>query len=152
MGWLCTTVLGAKRAEVTKSLRQKSRVLVAVLAVVCLAPSARATPERELIMSCTYGVLAGTLVGAASLAFVDQPGENLQHVARGASIGLYVGIGLGYYTAFVLPKQLQREEEKILNEESGEPQSSWKPRFFIFPLASRDGVEGVGGFLQVSPF
>ena len=51
--------------------------------------------SREFIMSCTYGVLAGTLVGAAMLAFTDQPGENLGKVARGASIGLYTGIILG---------------------------------------------------------
>ncbi|MEO0337029.1 MAG: hypothetical protein AAF202_11570 [Pseudomonadota bacterium] len=51
-------------------------------------------------MSCTYGVLAGTLVGAATLAFEDQPGDNLNKVARGASIGLYTGILLGLYVVY----------------------------------------------------
>lgn len=60
-------------------------------------------PQREFLMSCTYGVLAGTLIGAASLAFVDRPSENLDHVARGASIGLYVGILLGAYVVYVVP-------------------------------------------------
>jgi len=86
------------------------RIHFLALSVLLLsATSAHATPEREFIMSCTYGVLAGTLVGAASLAFVDKPGDNLQHVARGASIGLYMGIGLGFYTAYILPKQIQKE-------------------------------------------
>jgi hypothetical protein len=58
---------------------------------------------REFIASCTYGVLAGTLVGAASLAFVSKPSENLNRVARGASIGLYTGILLGLYVVYVVP-------------------------------------------------
>lgn len=61
------------------------------------------TATREFIMSCTYGVLAGTLVGAASLAFVSKPSENLNRVARGASIGLYAGILLGLYVVYVVP-------------------------------------------------
>lgn len=74
--------------------------------------------EKEFIMSCTYGVLAGTLVGAASLAFVDKPGDNLRRVARGASLGLYAGIALGYYTVYYLPQQLQRQEEDRLNPDN----------------------------------
>src|SRR6185437_13906171 len=58
---------------------------------------------REFISSCTYGVLAGTLVGLASLAFTKDPGHNLSHVARGASIGLYAGILLGLYVVYVVP-------------------------------------------------
>ncbi len=62
-----------------------------------------ADPQKEFIMSCTYGVLAGTLIGAASLAFVDRPSENLNKVARGASIGLYAGILLGAYVVYIVP-------------------------------------------------
>ncbi len=54
-------------------------------------------------MSCSYGVLAGTLVGAATLAFADQPGESLNKIARGASIGLYAGILLGFYVVYGVP-------------------------------------------------
>jgi hypothetical protein len=57
-------------------------------------------PAKEFIMSCTYGVLAGTLVGTAILAFEDQPGDNLNKVARGASIGFYAGILLGLYVVY----------------------------------------------------
>ena len=75
-------------------------------------------PEKEFIMSCTYGVLAGTLVGAASLAFTDKPGDNLQRVARGASLGLYAGIALGYYTVYYLPKKFEQQEEERLNPDN----------------------------------
>jgi hypothetical protein len=113
-------------------------------------PKVHASPEKEFIMSCTYGVLAGTLVGAASLAFVDRPSENLQRVARGASLGLYMGIGLGYYTAYVLPKQLEKQEDKILEGESTDDPYQSKTDYFIFPLvADNNQVDGVGGFFQI---
>jgi hypothetical protein len=58
---------------------------------------------REFVMACTYGVMAGTLVGAASLAFTSKPSDNLNRVARGASIGLYAGIALGLYVVYIVP-------------------------------------------------
>lgn len=60
-------------------------------------------PTREFVMSCTYGVLAGTLVGTASLAFTSKPSDSLNRVARGASLGLYTGILLGLYVVYVVP-------------------------------------------------
>jgi hypothetical protein len=60
-------------------------------------------PTREFVMSCTYGVMAGTLVGAASLAFTKKPSKNMSRVARGASLGLYTGILLGLYVVYVVP-------------------------------------------------
>jgi hypothetical protein len=66
---------------------------------------------REFVMSCTYGVLAGTLVGAASLAFTKKPGENLNRVARGASLGLYTGILLGFYVIYVVPGMEKESDE-----------------------------------------
>jgi len=106
-----------------------------------------ASPEREFIMSCTYGVLAGTLVGAASLAFTSQPGQNLQNVARGASLGLYAGIALGLYTVYILPKQLEKEDENKLNEKTEE--HGFVPHMMLFPLVAEknNGATdaGVGG-------
>lgn len=69
--------------------------------------SAQNPPQDDsahlFLTSCTYGVLAGTLVGAASLAFTSNPGQSLQDVARGASLGLYAGILLGLYVIYVVP-------------------------------------------------
>lgn len=133
-----------------KTMRSVGRILFLVSVVLgFVGPRAHATPEKEFVMSCTYGVLAGTLVGAASLAFVDNPGDNLQTVARGASLGLYMGIGLGYYTAYILPKQLEKQEDKILEGESDE---SSMPSFMVFPIASEKGIDGVGGFIQFARF
>ena len=94
---------------------------------------------KEFLTSCTYGVLAGSLVGAASLAFTDQPGQNLQRVARGASLGLYSGILLGLYVVYIIPGN----EEDLLNE--GLPPSEeevWLPKS-VYPLITSRGVEGV---------
>ena len=66
---------------------------------------------REFILSCSYGVLAGTLVGAATLAFSDKPGDNLNKVARGASIGLYAGILLGAYVVYGVPGGASDEDD-----------------------------------------
>lgn len=66
-----------------------------------------------MLTSITYGTLAGTLVGAASLAFTDNPGDNLQRVARGASLGLYTGILLGVYVAYMVsagPAEINYEQ------------------------------------------
>lgn len=63
-------------------------------------------------MSCTYGVLAGTLVGAATLAFTDKPSDNLNKVARGASLGLYTGILLGLYVVYIVPGMDDNPEDE----------------------------------------
>lgn len=99
------------------------------------APKAQANPEKEFIMSCTYGVLAGSLVGAASLAFEDNPGDNLQRIARGASLGLYFGIALGFYTVYVLPGKLE-EEEMQQRELIGADKNPVR----FFPIALEDGA------------
>lgn len=137
----------------TSCLSRYFRLFFSITFVLCVfSNKAAANAEREFILSCTYGVLAGTLVGAASLAFADKPGDNLQYVARGASIGLYIGVGLGYYTAYVLPKQLQKEEERLLDANTGEEGASYVPRFIFFPVASEKGVDGVGALWQIARF
>jgi hypothetical protein len=92
------------------------RFVAIFFALSLTGPSAHAADnaQREFIMSCTYGVLAGTLVGAASLAFVSKPGDNLQKVARGASLGLYTGILLGLYVVYVVPGMTPEEEEPVV--------------------------------------
>ncbi len=85
--------------------------IITLFFLILLMPQAFAQPQpppgqsstREFIASCTYGVLAGTLVGTASLAFTDRPGDNLNNIARGASLGLYTGIALGLYVVYIVP-------------------------------------------------
>lgn len=108
----------------------------------------KADSTKEFIMSCTYGVIAGTLVGAASLAFTSQPGENLNFIARGASLGLYAGIALGAYAVYGVgggDSQNPDNPEGAPQEE--QPQESrWQP--LVSPVVSTQGIDG--GIFRVS--
>lgn len=46
-----------------------------------------------------YGGLAGTLVGAAALAFTSEPEDHLNYIAIGAGVGVIAGTAYGIYTA-----------------------------------------------------
>ena len=118
------------------------------LLLVLLAPKTHAEEMKEFMVACTYGVLAGTLVGTATLAFTKKPGENLQSIARGASLGLYAGIFLGLYVINLNPdseieeleQQLEEGEEGEEYEDDVNPENiSWKaPRLQNYPTLSAD--------------
>jgi hypothetical protein len=102
-------------------------------------PKAEAEPLRDFIMSCSYGVLAGTLVGAATLAFSDKPGDSLNKVARGASFGLYAGILLGLYVVYGVPSQEEAEIRDQLGYEAPKPLDL---RLVFAPVVGDRGIEG----------
>ena len=52
---------------------------------------------RTFLTDCAYGTIGGALVGLATVAISDNPGGKINNVARGASLGLYAGIGFGLY-------------------------------------------------------
>ncbi len=107
------------------------------------SPRASADPMKEIIVSSAYGVLAGTLVGAATLAFTDRPGDNLKNIARGASLGLYAGILLGLYVAYVIPDE--EDEEEVPPEQTNYP--------MIYPLiGDNNTVEGAAMTMKVLSF
>ncbi|MBK9293384.1 MAG: hypothetical protein IPM57_02910 [Oligoflexia bacterium] len=97
---------------------RKISLSVLILALI-FTQSAKADSGKEFFMSVVYGTLAGTLVGAATLAFTTNPGDNLNNVARGASYGLYAGILLGLYINYALSEP--SEEEKSKTDENGNP-------------------------------
>lgn len=93
----------------------KFRTVILVFLMLTFMPQAsQADGSREFLLSCTYGVLAGALVGAASLAVDEDPGSKVHRVARGASLGLYSGILLGLYVVYVVPAQMENEEVEDL--------------------------------------
>ena len=104
------------------------------------------TSTREFVASCTYGVLAGTLVGAASLAFADRPGDSLNRVARGASLGLYTGILLGLYVVYVVPGM-----EEPPSEEDPVARLNRMP-FLIAPTFHNDSIDGLSLQAQLVRF
>lgn len=67
---------------------------------------------RTFLVACGYGTAIGAAVGAGSLAFTDDPGSKLSNVAKGASLGLYAGIGIGLYLNS-LPTHVEESVESV---------------------------------------
>ena len=64
-----------------------------------LPTNARAgSSSLQIIFEDTlWGMGIGALVGAASLAFVNEPSDHMDRIAQGASIGIIGGICFGFY-------------------------------------------------------
>lgn len=73
------------------------RMFLALLLTLGFVKTTQASELRTVLMSSAYGAGAGALVGVTALAFSDNPGQNLNLVARGASLGLYAGLAVGIY-------------------------------------------------------
>jgi len=121
---------------------------VAVFGVYQPNADAQASPPKEFITSVTYGVLAGTLMGIASLAFTKNPGENLNRIARGASLGLYLGIALGFYVAYGVSEEPADDMVRLNQPRQTLPD----PRLIVYPLLDEKGLEGVAALWQVTSF
>ena len=85
------------------------------------------------LRSSGYGAAAGAILGLASLAISDNPDSKINNVARGASLGLYAGIGFGLYSINSRTAPLQR-----LDEASNFPQIWMSP---IFHLSQLEGAQ-----------
>ena len=59
--------------------------------------SVQARDLSVFLRSCAYGTAAGALLGLGIVAVSENPGERMNTIARGASLGLYAGIGFGFY-------------------------------------------------------
>jgi hypothetical protein len=124
-----------------------ARALLIFIVAGSLIPSkAHADSTREFMMSAAYGTLAGTIVGAATLAFSDKPGDNLNKVARGASIGLYAGILLGLYVVYGGPSEDSDAAEQLKHT------SIKQPDLIVAPIVSDRGLEGAQASYSVLHF
>jgi hypothetical protein len=139
-----------------------AKLLTAILIFVALfrPTSAHGSDGKLFFTTVVYGTVAGTLVGIATLAFSSSPGDNVMNIARGASLGLYVGIALGAYLYYqdgndspngtINPDGLPPQE--------GQPQSLlYKSKqlplygFSLFPTVQNGNV-GVGANLLTLKF
>jgi len=92
------------RAGVIKVIVIRSVTLCLLVFGLCSPQKSRAVAMRPLLLTTSYGVIAGTLSGVASLAFYDTPSDHYRNVAIGSSLGLYGGILLWGYMAYVVPQ------------------------------------------------
>ena len=102
---------------------------------------------KEMMTSATYGVLAGTIVGAATLAFAENPGDKLYRVARGASLGLYAGIALGFYVTYGISGGEDFDEE-----EYSQVSMPRQPKFALVPVVTDRGLEGAAAVWQITSY
>lgn len=72
-------------------------VLVALAVFVLPCQSHAESSLKIVLWDSLLGAGIGALAGAATLAFVEHPGDHLNRIAQGASIGLLAGIGFGIY-------------------------------------------------------
>lgn len=78
----------------------KINTLIFALCFSLFSTQLKAEPLKDFLVSCAYGTVAGALVGVASLAFTDDPGSKMNNIAKGASLGLYAGMGFGLYLVY----------------------------------------------------
>ncbi|MBJ6800222.1 hypothetical protein [Geomonas propionica] len=80
-----------------KNLKRTLAIVVTLLSIAtpCLAEE---NAMRTIFEDSFYGGLAGGLVGAATLAFTNKPGDHLQNVGIGAGIGVIIGAVYGAVT------------------------------------------------------
>lgn len=73
--------------------------LIAMLTAMTLfSNSAVASSDlKSFLKYSAYGAMGGAVAGVASLALTDKPSDHTGNIARGASLGLYAGIGYGIY-------------------------------------------------------
>ncbi|MBX3041307.1 MAG: hypothetical protein KF789_11430 [Bdellovibrionaceae bacterium] len=70
-------------------------LLFVALIFASTAASAQSRDLASFLKTCGWGTVIGAGAGAVSLAFESEPGKHTNNIARGASLGLYVGIAVG---------------------------------------------------------
>ncbi len=72
--------------------------LTLILAIFILPCKSSAESSLDVVLwDALVGAGIGALVGTATLAFMEHPGDHLQRIAQGASVGLIFGVGFGIY-------------------------------------------------------
>jgi hypothetical protein len=79
-----------------KYKRMATRLLSLLILIIWTAPcSAAESAFKEVFQDALYGGVAGTLVGAAVMAFTKRTGEHLDYMGYGAAGGALVGAAVG---------------------------------------------------------
>jgi len=92
---------------------KKCLMTLLFLSLMPLSVSAQMNPRvKALLLTSAYGTAGGALLGTASLAF----GSGGRSVARGASLGLYAGIGFG---VFIIASHAMRQH-RLKNPSQGD--------------------------------
>jgi hypothetical protein len=86
----------------------KLRILISaifsttILFLIQVPCHAAETAFKDIVQDSIYGGLAGTVVGAAVMAFTHKPGDHLEYMAYGAAAGVLGGAAYGYFSSRAL--------------------------------------------------
>jgi hypothetical protein len=73
-------------------------ILSLCLAFFALPQQSQAAQTLEVVLvDSLWGAGIGGLVGGATLAFMDHPGDHLDRIYKGAAIGILCGVAFGLY-------------------------------------------------------
>ena len=133
------------------------KIILAFVVITLMVAPGRASAQdkgKEILATAAYGVVAGSIIGVATLAFVSSPGGKLRNIALGASLGLYAGVLLGAYLAYGVslePEVIDEDDEFYDDEEEEEDASIISNRMyastFLESYIDAEGVHvGVSGF------
>ncbi|MGZ3772307.1 MAG: hypothetical protein ACXVCY_00440 [Pseudobdellovibrionaceae bacterium] len=75
----------------------KIKFLIIFFTVIFQTQNIFAQDLKAFLQNCGWGIVTGASIGIVTLAFSDKPSESWNNVAKGASLGLYAGIGYGVY-------------------------------------------------------
>lgn len=78
----------------------KKIIVSLLLSFILFASISYAETRGAVVMKDTaYGAVTGGIIGAAILAFQDDPGDKLEYITYGAAAGAIVGAVFGVYEA-----------------------------------------------------
>lgn len=80
--------------------------------------TARASSGKIFLETIGISTAVGTVLGASTLPFYDQPGTHLMNLVYGASAGAVAGVGLGLYQW--LSGRSNRDQEIFGDTRSGQ--------------------------------
>jgi hypothetical protein len=79
-----------------KYKRMATRILSFIILIIWSAPcSAAESALKDVFQDALYGGVAGTLIGAAVMAFTKRSGDHLDYMGYGAAGGALVGAAVG---------------------------------------------------------
>ncbi len=78
---------------------KKTVLVLALILSMSLSVAFAETKSSVILKGTGYGAIVGTLVGAAVMAFTDDPGDNLDYLYKGAAVGAIGGMLYGFYEA-----------------------------------------------------
>ena len=100
----------------TRQVIRRIGVLLPVLGLLGVGLSApriaRAQSGNSFLETMGISIAVGTVLGASTLPFYDQPGNHLMNLAYGASAGAVTGIGILVYGLLAGPSQDGYDEAK----------------------------------------